>query len=63
MRLMPDVLSERAQASPDAAAYTFLEDGEREGARLSWGELDRRASALAAAVDAAAAPGSRVLIL
>jgi acyl-CoA synthetase (AMP-forming)/AMP-acid ligase II len=63
MRLMPDVLSERAQASPDAAAYTFLEDGEREGARLSWGELDRRASALAAAVDAAAASGSRVLIL
>jgi acyl-CoA synthetase (AMP-forming)/AMP-acid ligase II len=63
MRLMPDVLSDRAHASPDATAYTFLDDGEREGARLSWGELDRRASALAAAVEASAAPGVRVLIL
>lgn len=63
MRLMPDVLSERAQTSPDTAAYTFLDDGECEGARLSWGELDRRASALAAAVEASAGPGARVLIL
>ena len=63
MRLMPDVLSERAQRSPDATAYTFLDDGEDEGAQLSWGELDRRASALAAAIDACAAPGSRALIL
>jgi acyl-CoA synthetase (AMP-forming)/AMP-acid ligase II len=63
MRVMPDVLSQRAQTSPGAAAYTFLEDGEREGARLSWGELDRRASALAAAVAASATAGARVLIL
>jgi len=63
MRLMPERLRDRAQAAPDATAYTFLDDGEREGARLTWGELDRRASALAQAIAAAAAPGARALIL
>jgi acyl-CoA synthetase (AMP-forming)/AMP-acid ligase II len=63
MRLMPELLRERAQADPDGPAYTFLDDGEREGARMTWGELDRRASALAVAVASAAAPGSRALIL
>lgn len=63
MRLMPERLRDRAQATPDATAYTFLDDGEREGTRLTWGELDRRASALAEAIAAAAAPGARALIL
>jgi len=63
MRLMPELLRDRAQTGPDARAYTFLDDGEREGARMTWSELDRWASALAAAVAAAAAPGSRALIL
>ena len=63
MRLMPERLRDRAQAAPDATAYTFLDDGEREGARMTWGELDRRASALAQAIAASAAPGARALIL
>jgi acyl-CoA synthetase (AMP-forming)/AMP-acid ligase II len=63
MRVMPDVLIDRAQACPDDTAYTFLDDGEAAGAALSWGELDRRASALAAAVAASATPGARALIL
>jgi acyl-CoA synthetase (AMP-forming)/AMP-acid ligase II len=63
MRLMPERLRDRAQASPDAPAYTFLDDGEREGARMTWGELDRRASVLAQAISASAAPGARALIL
>jgi acyl-CoA synthetase (AMP-forming)/AMP-acid ligase II len=63
MRLMPELLRDRAQADPDARAYTFLDDGEREGACLTWGDLDRRASALAAAVTGAATSGSRALIL
>ncbi len=63
MRLMPEVLRERAQADPDSRAYTFLDDGEGEGAQLTWGELDRRASALASAIAASAAPGARTLIL
>ena len=63
MRMMPELLRDRAQAEPDARAYTFLDDGEREGACLTWGELDRRASAVAAAVTGAATSGSRALIL
>jgi acyl-CoA synthetase (AMP-forming)/AMP-acid ligase II len=63
MRLMHEMLRDRAQADPGARAYTFLDDGEREGAQLTWGELDRRASAVAAAVTAAATLGSRALIL
>jgi acyl-CoA synthetase (AMP-forming)/AMP-acid ligase II len=63
MRLMPQCLRDRAQRDPDAPAYTFLDDGEREGARLTWGELDARASAIAAAVAARTAAGDRVLIL
>lgn len=63
MRVMPELLRDRAQADPDARAYTFLDDGEREGASLTWGELDRRASAIAAAVTDVATSGSRALIL
>jgi acyl-CoA synthetase (AMP-forming)/AMP-acid ligase II len=63
MRVMPERLRDRAQCDPDGRAYTFLDDGEREGARMTWGDLDRRASALAAAIAASAKPGARVLIL
>jgi acyl-CoA synthetase (AMP-forming)/AMP-acid ligase II len=63
MRVMPELLRDRAQADPDGRAYTFLDDGEREGAQLTWGELDRRASALASRIAASAEPGARALIL
>jgi acyl-CoA synthetase (AMP-forming)/AMP-acid ligase II len=63
MRVMHELLRDRAQADPDARAYTFLDDGEREGAQMTWGELDRRASAVAAAVADVATLGSRALIL
>jgi acyl-CoA synthetase (AMP-forming)/AMP-acid ligase II len=63
MRLMPTVLRDRAQAEPDARAYTFLDDGEREGAQMTWGDLDSRASSLACAISAYAPPGARALIL
>ena len=63
MRLMPELLRDRAQADPDGRAYTFLDDGECEGARLTWGDLDRRASALASRIAALAEPRARVLIL
>lgn len=63
MRLMPERLRDRADADPDGRAYTFLDDGEREGAQLTWGELDRRASALASRIAESAEPGARALIL
>jgi len=63
VRSMPELLRGRAAADPDGRAYTFLEDGERPGACLTWGELDRRASAISAAIRGMAAPGERALIL
>ena len=44
-------------------AFTFLADGESEGGRLTYGELDRRAAAIAAALAASVAPGERALLL
>ena len=37
-----EMLRRRAAERADDLAYLFLDDGEREGARLTWGELDRR---------------------
>ncbi len=55
----------RAQAArrPDHAALVFLPDGEREGARLSYAELDLRARGLAAALQAQGLQGRHVLLM
>lgn len=42
-----DLLRLRAINQPDLLAFTFLEDGEREEARLTYGDLDRRAREVA----------------
>ena len=63
VRSLLELLRGRADAQPADLAYTFLEDGERDGARLTWGELETRARGLASAVGACTSPGSRVLIL
>ncbi|WP_203907337.1 non-ribosomal peptide synthetase [Rhizocola hellebori] len=52
----------RAQAHPDRMAYRFLPDGERETARFTYAEIDRRARAIAARLQGESAPGDRVLI-
>jgi len=44
-------------------AFTFLEDGEREGAQLSWSSLDRHSGAVASAVREHVDRGARVLLL
>ncbi|HEU4325455.1 MAG TPA: beta-ketoacyl synthase N-terminal-like domain-containing protein, partial [Roseiflexaceae bacterium] len=59
---IPDLLRERALAQPDRRAYVFLEDGERETERLSYGELDARARAIAALLQREGAAGERVLL-
>src|SRR5436305_10048118 len=41
------VARRRAEEHPERLAFTFLADGEEEGARLSYGELDLRARAIA----------------
>lgn len=48
---------------PESLAYVFLEDGESEGARLTFGDLDRRARAIAAHLQLRAARNARALLL
>ena len=57
------LLRHRAATQPDAKAYTFLEDGEREAGTLTFAELDRRARAIAVQLLRVAAPGERALLL
>ncbi len=58
-----EVLRDRALNQPDATAYVFLANGSAESARLSYGQLDLRARAVAAMVAEKARRGERVLLL
>src|SRR5438094_341848 len=58
-----DQLRGRAQSDPDALAFVFLADGERETGSVTYGQLDRRSRSIAAHLKNHAAQGSRVLIL
>jgi acyl-CoA synthetase (AMP-forming)/AMP-acid ligase II len=59
-----DILRRRAAYNADALAYTFLIDGEREGARLTYADLDRDARAIAVTLrDRGIRPGDRALLL
>ena len=57
------VLRRRAEREPGWRGYTFLLDGEAEEAALTYGELDRRARAVAARLQHLGAEGERVLLL
>lgn len=58
------LLRMRAEQDPERVGYTFLADGESCELTLSYAELDRRASAIAAGVAAAGArPGDRAILL
>ncbi len=56
-----ELLRRRARHEPRRAAYTFLTDGEE--VHLTYGELDRRARAIAALLQEMGAGGERVLLL
>ena len=43
-----DILLQRAQNQPEQKAYIFLENGETESGSITYGELDRKARAIAA---------------
>ncbi|MBI4410450.1 MAG: fatty acyl-AMP ligase [Gemmatimonadetes bacterium] len=63
-RSLVDLLRFRAGVEPHARAYTFLVNGETEGASLTYGELDERARATAAMLqESGVAPGDRALLL
>jgi amino acid adenylation domain-containing protein len=59
-----EVARRRAAEHPERPVYTFLTDGEEEGARLSYGELDLRARTIAARLQAlGVGRGERALLL
>jgi acyl-CoA synthetase (AMP-forming)/AMP-acid ligase II/acyl carrier protein len=58
-----DLLRWRALNQPDRLAYTHLLDGEKQEARSSYAELDRRARAIAAWLQDFRARENRVLLL
>lgn len=53
----------RAQIQPDRLAYRFLQDGDDETARLSYGQLDQQAQAIAAQLQSLNLAGERALLL
>src|SRR5689334_9432868 len=57
------LLQERAEFAPEGLAYRFLGDGEAGEARITYGELDLRARAIAAYLQEAGARGERALLL
>ncbi len=56
-----DILTDRAQHQPDKQAYIFLQDGETESARLTYGELHKQASSVASHLQSF--QGERALLL
>jgi acyl transferase domain-containing protein/acyl-CoA synthetase (AMP-forming)/AMP-acid ligase II/acyl carrier protein len=57
------LLRGRAGSEPDRIAYLFLADGEAEAARFTYGQLDERARAIAARLQADGRAGERALLL
>jgi acyl transferase domain-containing protein/acyl-CoA synthetase (AMP-forming)/AMP-acid ligase II/acyl carrier protein/alpha-ketoglutarate-dependent taurine dioxygenase len=53
----------RAAQTPERTLYTFLAEGEEETGNLSFGELDRRARAIAAGLQEDLPRGARALLL
>jgi acyl-CoA synthetase (AMP-forming)/AMP-acid ligase II len=63
-RTVGDLLRRRAEEQGPANAYTFLIDGEREGPRLTYADLDRSARGIAATLqDIGILSGDRALLL
>ncbi|TDX61141.1 amino acid adenylation domain-containing protein [Methylosinus sp. sav-2] len=62
-RNLVDLLRIRAAEQATKPGYVFLDDGEREGARLSYADLDRRARAIATHLTALGPTGARALLL
>ena len=58
-----DLLRYRASVSPDRIGYRFLDHGGREIDSLTYGQLDRSARRIAAALDGRIEPGGRAILL
>ncbi len=58
-----EALRDRATRRPDDVAFVFLQDGDRETARLTYAQLDRRARTIAAALRPLQCAGKPVLLV
>jgi amino acid adenylation domain-containing protein len=58
-----NILREKALTTPDQTGYIFLQDGETEGDRLTYNQLDQRARAIGALLQQHGAVGEPVLLL
>ncbi|HHP7244707.1 MAG TPA: fatty acyl-AMP ligase [Elainellaceae cyanobacterium] len=58
-----DLLRDRAQGQPHKTAYTFLKDGETLAHSITYHELDHRARAIAAYLNATLSPGDHALLV
>lgn len=56
-------LSTRIQHVPHRTAFVFLENGEREGARITFAQLENRSRAVASLLKSGTRPGDRVLLI
>src|SRR5512133_1381574 len=58
-----ELLQQRAASAPEGVAYRFLGDGETGESRITYGELDLRARAIATRLQDMGARGERALLL
>ena len=58
-----DLLRHRAETQPDKTAYIFLVDGENEEVKLTYGQLDKQARAIAVELQKQFQPGERALLI
>src|SRR6516164_7086530 len=58
-----ELLRWRAGCQPDELALSFLPDGERDGERMTYGDIDRRARVVAVRLRELGAKGERVLLV
>lgn len=58
-----ELLKYRARQKPDRIAFTFLDNGDREAASLTYRQLDESARRIAAVLQQSAAMGDRALLL
>ena len=63
VRSFSEIVRRRARLHPQRRAFTFLPDGETVAGALTYGELDRRACAVAAALAERGLAGERALLL
>ena len=58
-----ECICERVRRTPERTAFIYLENGEREGARLTFAQLDGRARAVAGILARNTQRGDRVLLV